>query len=466
MRNRSAALLAVVLIASSAPPADAEGFDLAAPGAVALGRGNAIAASDDSPLALANNPARLAGQRPATIGSVDLIVSDVCFTRWETTGVRPTVCNEARLAGSASVAVTLRLRRDLALGFGLVAPVAVGRTRFEGTRPPAENPTRYAVTSSRSLGAYPTVGLGYAPSSRFRVGAAVAWGFASIDNTSYAYAGADSDTRTRLRAVDRFVPRIALGASIGPFEGVEVASTFVYTQDVDADGDIHFGGNIRLSPTSSVPVDQTVHGVSLRVPQTHQFVVALRYASPLGPRTDEHDRLDTERFDFEVDFGVVGGNRVDDFVVRFPTDAVLGAGGVETPLPDRQTIPHRWRRQYALRIGGDVTLVPSRLSVRVGFAYETDGTRDAYRNIDFTPFQRFTFALGGTLRIGRVDVTLAYAHLHQPTQFVSLADARLERPLGGLANPVTDAQVINAGTYRTGYDLLALDITTHFGRRP
>lgn len=452
----------------SAPRAG--GYDLSPPGAVALGRSGAVAGSDDTPLALANNPAWLALQRTATTVVTHLVVSDVCFDRWETTGPRGEVCNGARLTPSPSAALTLRLRPGLSLGLGIVAPVAAGRADFEGSAPPLDNPARYALAASNSRAAYPTVGVGYAVHPLIRVGAAFSAGMVSIDNTSYAYAGSDSDTRMHLSAEDLFVPRVTAGTTIGPIQGFEVGGVFSYTADFHAEGSIHVTGDFNLSSSSTVSIDQVVRGVSLEVPQTHHLILTLRYMRPLQRdsqtrttrRSRQHDRLETERFDVEADIGVVWSERVDDVVIRFPEDAVLDAGGVQTPLPDEQAIPRRWKRQLVVRLGGDVAVVPQRFALRLGLGYETDGTVDAYRSIDFTPYERVVVSAGATLRIGNVDISLGYTHAHQPRQFVSPADARLERPLGGLADPVSDAQTINAGVYRTGYDLVALELTYRF----
>lgn len=466
MRHVSLTILTVLALTSVRIEfALAQGFELGAPGAVALGRASAVTASDDTPLALEINPAQLAGQHSASTASLDLILPHVCFERWGQDGPTRSMCSEARVTPTGSAALALRLRPDLSIAFGVLAPVAVAHVRFGGLVPPPENPTRYAVVDSKKLAAYLTLGLGYALSPRFRVGASFAWGFATIDNVSYSYAGSDSDLRMRLRVADPFVPRVSVGTSLGPFRGFSVASSFLYTSDFVAHGSIRFDGDVRLSPSSTVPIHQTVHGISLRVPQTHQFAVAARYARVLDGDADPSDRLASERFDIEADFVVVASHRVTDYVVRFPVDATLDAGGVPSPLPDQQTIPHRWRRQYVVRVGSDVTVVPERFAVRFGFAYDTDGAGDTYRNIDFTPFQRFTFSMGATLRVGRTDISLAYAHLHHPTQFVSTNEARLGRPLGGLADPVADAQIINAGVYRARYDLVALELTLHLGQR-
>jgi long-subunit fatty acid transport protein len=473
MLSRPTCIVALFALVSFTSPeaAVAAGFELSAAGGRGLGRAGAVIVAEDTPLALMTNPAQLAGQGTRLFASTNMVVPHMCFARQDTeTGMRyPEICNEVKLALSPDISLTLPVRDDLTLAIGVLATPGLSSSRYGSGLAVEDIPIRYATTNARTLLFFPSVGVGYRPHRLLRVGATFGLGMAIIRDESYTYAGFDSDLSTTLRAEDFFVPKITLGVSAGPFSGVELASVFSYTSDiVSREAEVVLAGEIPFLGSTFI-VDDTIPSIDFRAPQTWALELGLRYAKKrTGAAGASGDRLATERFDVELDVAMVGSDRITRYDVDFPDDAnvtaVFEGSALELPLPDRVTRELRWRRQYVARIGGDVTVVPDRFAVRAGFAYESNGTREAYRNINVTPYERFTVGLGLTARFGPFDVSLAYARVIQPTQTVRIEAARLERALGGVADPASDTQIINAGTYRTAYDVIALEATYAFDR--
>lgn len=463
-----------VLVGASFPlSAQAGGYDVTSVGAGPVGRGGAVVASTDDGLALLYNPARLALVRDYQLtGTVNLHFVHRCFERVEVVedaagarapgAVLPNVCNETNPSPIPQFALTLPILDGLTLGVGVFVPPATLHTSFgdgrAGTTSVAgasvPNPARYNIVDQRLVVAIPTVGFGWEIVRGLRLGGAFGWGIASIDFTNFVYGGPGIDVRANFGGTDVFFPRATVSLHASPLERLEVGATFMWT------GDIRAEGHLDLFLGEPLPIDQRIADASLTVPQPWVLSFGARYAHPLagGPVDDIGDRMSTEAWDLEANIVVEGNHVVDAFTVTLPADATIGPG---LPAPDRIELPHRWLTQYGLRLGGDYNVVPGRLALRAGFSFETRGVRSGYEQLDFLPLQRYGMHLGATARFGRFDLTLAYARLLQPTVDVSVERAQLRRNVAGLAGE-GDAAIMNAGRYRSSFDVAALQATYHF----
>jgi hypothetical protein len=388
------------------------------------------------------------------------------------------VCNSARPSLIPQLAVTLPVVDGLTIGLGLLVPtsnqllkfgnVTEGRvTNSAGNSVPT--PVRYLLTQQNVVQFFPTIGIGYAPIDQFRVGFAFGSGVTIADFTNYAFA-LGVDARNDLHAVDAFVPRITASIASTPVRGLDVSFTYSWTGDVNTDS-----ADLDVAATlAGAQVTQSVHGVGLNAPQTWNTALAIRYAQALagGPVDDIGDRLSKEQWDIELDFLVWGNKRVDQYFVDLPDDATILNGLAQ--LPDSLPIVHNWRNQYIVRLGGDYNVMPGHLAVRGGFSYESDGVKDGFEQLDFTPFQRFGIHAGITGRVGRLDLSIGYTHLFMqsidnvgsacvgdPATFPD--DARcLLRPLGSQEPASSDPAISNAGRITTSYNILALEAAYTF----
>ncbi len=419
---------------------------------------------------------------------------------------RPTVCDETPLAPIPALALSWRASRTLGFAFSVLPPAAVGTRRFgdskdmtvpvagaPGGRMPS--PTRYMVAEERVLLAWPSLSVGYRATPWLSVGATWGFGIAHLAflTATRASAGMDfaGDIRTNLVATDPFVPRATVSLHLTPIDALDVVLAFTWTDDIKADG--------RLELTSGVyqerPVEERVpsedcsgtagacdrgpiEGVGLRAPMPWKARLSLRYADRISPRPEDpadveklsgrtEDAMANERWDIELDVEYTASSRVDDFTISIPEGALLSIAGLgDTPLPRTIVLPHRWQDQWTVRLGGDYNLIPGMAALRAGLSYETRGVDPAYAQIDFMPFQRIGLHAGLTLRIGKLDVSLAYAHYFQET--IRVEEADVEPPtIGPACDPAEATQpgCVVGGRFEGGRGVPQVSAST-FGGSP
>ena len=558
----------LALGASHPGSARAGGVELPSAGTRALGRGGAAQARADDPMTLFWNPAglgRISGIQLSL--QSHLIFYDACFDRTGTYGAygtdgpinpavtapgytgdrydynatrsmdrtrsddpgggsrfggdhsgtdMPSICNEGPPQFLPELIFTTRINKRFGFGIGLVAPAAVGHTKFGSTTPGNEGvgdnglpaPSRYMLIEEELLIFYPTVGVGYTPHPAVSIGAAFGWGIAPIlkfTTITRAIRGEDfsGDVLTRLDASDFFVPRITGSVHVVPHDRVDIVASFMWQDDLRANGDIslttgHYNDAILDELTVS---DTTVHA-----PQPWQAGLSFRYGHRLNPRAEDanaqarltgrvEDPMVNERFDIELGLVYEMNARVDTFGVNLPVCPM--PGGVDSPcdangrwkiaveglgplgVPSSLELEHQWRDQLSLRLGGDYNFVPGVFSARAGFSYETQGVKDGFAQLDFMPFQRFGLHAGITVRLGFFDISVSYAHIFQSTVIVnedqaSLHQVNAESRLGELdcdcdtslrenrVGRFGEGTLINAGRFTSNFDIVSLGLTYHF----
>lgn len=519
-------LLAILALTASPGPARAGGFEYPAAGTRALGRGGAFHARADDPMALLYDPAALVSLSPNQLMlNAHLGFLGACYDREGTYQIGdpagastdyatsfdadpefpgewaaamppyPEVCNDGPPAPSPNVAFTMRPTPDLGIGFGIVAPAAIGHTVWgdpddgsveaAGMRLPS--PARYVLVEEQLILVYPTLGVGYRPVPWMQIGASFQWGLGLFEFTNYArpYMGEDvsTDIRSDLSARDLFIPAAIASVHLIPHDNVDIALFFRWSDDVKASADVElltgaYGiGREGQMVQSYVPTRNEYDDATLTSPQGWQMGIGLRYADRITPRprdTAEVERLSgrvedpmsNERWDVELDVVYELNRRVDDVVIQMPEGSTAdfrkftstGDPGVDEnyPIPEEFRIPHQWSDQLSLRLGGDYNVVPGMAAVRLGFSFETRGVNEKYAGLDFFPMQRYGVHGGLTVRLGRFDISLAYAHIFQETVEVSMDDAGLHQ-----ISATDGGAVVNAGTYESNIDVVSLGINWH-----
>ncbi len=431
----------------------------------------------------------------------------------------PRQCNSGGPGPLLSLAASFELMPTLGLAIGLIAPNGVGHSAWAddtdfgtvngptGELPP---PGRYLLLTQNQLVLYPSIGVGWSPVNWFRFGATFQWGMSVLNFTSQTVAapgeGPAGDVRGRLDAHDLFVPGVIASVQFVPHDNLDVMLGFRWSDAVHAGMEslLTYGwygvGSEDGTAAGTVPTVTRLDGGTLDVGQPYSFQVGVRYAQRITPRPRDpsqverlsgriEDSMSNEWFDIELDAVYERNSQVGDVTARLPEGAALATrdsagngvapSSVDILLPRDIVLPHQWNDQLSLRLGGDWNPIPGLLSLRLGASLESsayDGMftgRDAkrYVNLDFIPAGRLGIHGGLTVRLGRFDVSLAYAHFFQETVEIGPASAQCvsmnvcspdEAQIRQIsATSQSTANIVNAGKYEVDYDLLALAVDWH-----
>ncbi|MBN8615523.1 MAG: hypothetical protein J0L92_33315 [Deltaproteobacteria bacterium] len=443
----------------------------------------------------------------------------------------PRVCNGGAPQIAPQIMANVRLTDELGMGFGIVAPNGTGTARWgnsdgtvmvNGQRLPT--PVRYMVTEQDLLLFFPSVGIGYRPFDWLRIGLTLQWGIGIINFTNYTNSGTaaqpgaasagfedpSADIRTRLSVIDPFVPAGIFSVHLIPHENFEIMVSGRISDSIGGVADAQ--GHLELqtgtfgtgADGSYVPTVSRIENVRLSAGQPFQFTLAMRYADRIRSRSYHRtveealagqvdDAMRNENFDIELDVVFEQLSQVTDFVVNMPAGSMgqLTTGGpggstMGVPIPAPLPIPHGWSDVLTLRLGSDVNAIPGTLAVRAGVSFELP-LDNRYRNYiqnDFISGWRLGLHAGGTVRIERFDISLAYGFFLGETVNVTPADARFRQinalqmegvcPATGAtynaASPVTATNcypggfggVVNAGRYEQMHHIVSLGASYHF----
>ena len=207
--------------------------------------------------------------------------------------------------------------------------------------------------------------------------------------------------------------------------------------------------------------------VSVVLPLPLSARVGARYRGLAGTR---------EVFDIELDVEYETWSRVNNFTVatRGLDAEILGTD--PRPLGDIR-VPKAWRDTIAVKLGGDVAVIPDRLALRAGAFYETAVAPSSNANVDFAGGQMFGGTVGASYLFGAWEVALGYQFRRQATVTVSEADGRVYQQVPATACPPPYTStlchpaflnrpppVVNAGTYNAEFHHLSLAAIYRFGR--
>jgi long-subunit fatty acid transport protein len=466
-------------------------------GARAAGRSGAFVARADDPTAVAYNPAGL-----ATIGGTVLMVGNrvsyngYSYTRAPTedwghpvNGVAPIVTFD-KVSNSKPwqlLEPLIAVASNLGLpdwGFALAAFASPGASTFDFPTPALSSPPgaagqKYMMLSREAIILNYTASAAWKYHDLFGVGVTAEWiavprlNYAlMIDSTPFlmtanpAYSNLDMIASTT--GSDPFTFNAILGAWFRPVPYLQFGAA---GQVVPA--------NIKTKSTLTVtPVDPSLgavevtrdgypaNDVNITLPLPLNARVGARYRGLAGTR---------EIFDVELDAEYETWSRVNDFTLD---SHGLGADfqGGHADLNQIKIAKH-WRNTLAVKLGGDVAVIPDRLAVRGGAFYETAVAEAAYSNVDFAGGPMMGGSLGGSLRSGHWEVAIAYQLRHMSSVSVSEANGKVYQqvPASACKEPFTDPNtcnehylgqpgpVVNAGSYSATSHYIAIALLYRSG---
>jgi len=454
-------LVGALLLAGAGEASASSGIDSPDNGVVSVGRGGAFVARPDDPISAFYNPAVLSMQTSGVYVGGHLMFLSRCFSRRNESGqpVSPgpgipgpgapngpddPVCAETSPFPNPQAAATFRINRSLAIGLSVMGPHAVGKVVWPesvmyknalGLSVTQPAPQRHLLLESDSLIINPTLSVSYAIKDWLSVGAGFIWGVASIKFVNFSestsqipnddFAG-NGEVKATLSAVDAFMPGFVIGVFAAPSKKLDLGASFKWQDGVDTTTSLQLeslywknSGQKNDKPCPAGPANCNVTNqesagtLKFRIPLEGR--VGVRFHQPLRagslvPKTGmtKRDTIAEDLFDVEMDVTYAHNSVVDNLEVRFKDG--IKVNGTPGTIPTNADIPHQWKDVFGVRLGGDFVAIPGFLAVRAGGFYETSGQDAAYLNPDFHNGWKAGVGGGATVRLGRVDVSLAYQH--------------------------------------------------------
>jgi long-subunit fatty acid transport protein len=482
-----AILGSLILAAPSA--ARAGGYFSGTQGARAMGRAGAFTVKADDLSAVTFNPAGLARLRATLIqGGNRFSYNAHSFTRaptldWGNTeaGVPPYVefprVDNQRpwqlLGPILGVASSLGLR-DWGFALAAHAPPGVSRQEF-----PVGGGQRYMMLSREAVILDYTASAAWKYRELFGFGLSLQW--IAVPRLSYELVidanqfpgevnpvDSELDMRARVSGSDPFTANAIVGAWYRPVDFLELGASLQFIPtSLETESTLSV---VPLSPEIDDDVQlrrdgEPANDVSLSLPLPLTARLGIRY---------RHLRGGAELFDVELDLGYESWSRVERF-------AMEGEGLIANLLAQRLDvgsiqIEKRWRDTLSVQLGGDVAVLPERLTLRGGLFYESATADRRYAHVDFASGQQLGGTLGLSVFVQGLEMALAYEYRHQPRLEVGEAEARVLQEVPGsqclapFTNPDTchpqylgrGAPAVNAGTYLAHSHVMALDLLYRF----
>lgn len=464
-------------------------------GARAAGRGGAVVASSDDVTAVSVNPAGLTKADGDTFqlgntfshnayqytrdpvtdpGNVDPQTGQPrTFTYDTVRNGKPWQALDPFLGVASSLGA-----RDWRFALAAYAPPGISKLEFpqvgqSGSR--ALDGQRYMMVSREAMILKYVASVAWKYGEVFGVGATAEWIHVPrlryslvIDGSIFPKTAnpvsSGYDILTTMSGSSAFTFNAVLGAWYRPAPFLELAvSGQVVPTDIVAKSNLSVVGlGSAIGKVSLTRNNGLANDVTLTMPLPMLFRAGARYRHLSGDR---------EVFDVELDVEYETWSRVNQFKIE--TNGLRAVSQSETIDLGTINIDKHWRDTVAVRLGGDLAVVPGVLTVRGGAYYESAVADPAYANVDFPSGAQVGGALGASVFFGRLQLALAYHLRVQPSLHVSEKDARVYQqvpgsPCKGPSYGDTDncnpnylgqpSPAINAGSYSATSHFLAFDV--------
>jgi long-chain fatty acid transport protein len=481
----------VVAACLNAGTASAAGYYSGNKGAKASGRAGAFAAKADDLTAVMYNPATLSGVNGTSVQLANRFSYNTHeFTRAPTldygaaAATPPLVSFETvTSSGFQALEPFLGVATDFGLtdwGFALsaYAPPGVANEAL-----PTDGGSRYMMVSRDVLM------VNYVGSAAWRFGDVFGLGVSAqwvavpkiryqlvVDATS-APASANPvssqlDMLATVEGADPFTLNAIVGAWFRPAEFLEIGiSGSVLPSNIEAEGTLSIDPIVDIGQSVNLVREDPLLGrlpaddVTLELPLPLIGRAGVRYIQRDGQR---------EAWDIEFDVVYETWSRVERFTLD--SNNLIGVYMGNDLRVGLINVEKQWQDTLAFQLGGDVAVIPDKLSLRAGAGYESAVAEPAYAHVDFPSGAHVAAGLGASVRFGALEVSLAYELRVQQQVEVSEAEGRIHQEVPGSAclAPYTDpntchpaligqrSPVVNAGTYDATQHGATLDLRYGF----
>jgi long-subunit fatty acid transport protein len=506
-------VLAFLVTGLSASTAHAAGVEDTVGGTVGLGRAAHFARVNDF-MATWQNPANLAVVPRNELGlELRLPFLQGCFDRkidpnvdykqpgaydgFQGTESFGKVCNEAHFTPTGNLGWAQSFEGKWGYGVGLFTPAGVGTSKYgedtivtwypsaneqyTPTNEGAEAPNRQLGLERRALTAYLMVGLGAQPIPQLRLGLSGGIGFAQVYAKSVVsvLGGTfrDQEVVNELSVTDWAVPRGNASVVVTPIPSIDVFGVVTYQGDIRAEGTSTLTANgiegapLKKCGDAKPGTHCELDGVKLDIPlATIEATFGVRYAMKRNASKPTLDPMTDEVFDLEVDLSWAQTSNVDQYSVQLhdktiddPTIPRIQFGNADDASFSyvRYTtgVPKHWKDTWSVRGGGDVQILPGKLSARAGVSWASSAVPVKYMNIDYWAIEKLGVHVGASMRFGRFLISAAYAHLFYQEVEVAVGT-------GGVKDIATIDEAkstgVNEGSYIASQDIFALQLNAAF----
>jgi len=480
-RALSLAALAAALL--SAAPAGAAGLYYADRGVRPLGRGGAFIAGADDAGAMMYNPAGMfdaGGQvlfdaswlhfssdyaRQAQVQQIDPNTGKPVGTFTQTF---PAVQGKTPFLPIPTLAATIRVHKQVVIGFGAWAPYAALTTYPDTVQVNGKGqaaPQRYSLLSlDGSALAFVGVGAAFAPIKELRLGATIGM-LTGVFNTRATFAGCvperllcapeepSWDVLSQLTVGPIFAPTGSLGATFIPHPAWRIGVAVQLPVYVRAKATL----KARLPATPTFE-RATQDGEGGRV----SFDLPWSLRAGIETRIVENLRL-------EASFNFDRWSMHD--AIRLTPDGVSFknvAGFPETYYIPPVTLPRHFQDSVAVHLGGEYSIAVKEyvITPRAGLAFETSAVPNAYESVLTIDQNKVTAAIGGSFQWKKLRIDLTYAHVFGFNVNVDPRDAQIALISPVQASEPKSPDHVNGGQYSARADVIGLGLAYTFDPSP
>lgn len=397
-------------------------------------------------------------------------------------------------------AANIRLTDYLVLNLGFNGPASVGRAEYSGPNYTNDQsrdgdgnwehdlsgPARFDQTYMDILVAFPSIGLGLTVPGfeNLRIGASFQPSFARMVFETYAEAAMGTEVEAHLEVVDPFIPAGQIGAMLRLWR-FDIGLQLRLSADIEADGnrDPDESGDIELrafDATTGAESTATAESVTFIAPYPRAVLrFGFRYFQPReNIRPDARMPWQRELFDVELDVIYENQSQNEGY------DVTMRDVNINDTIRLEELnffVRHNWQDTVSIRLGGSVHLFDGMMTISAGASWESPTTPNEFTRLDFTSWMRVGLALGVTLRISIIELTVAYQHIFSPDRDVDLpegydpsdpdasGDEICDVAACQLSADPTEADrlssvIVNAGHYELSYDILSISLGFRWGQ--
>lgn len=386
------------------------------------------------------------------------------------------------------LALHVRVTDWLTLAIGANGPAAIAIGQFPaGSRAndiegcetgtcanPLSGGARFDVAFTEVLYIWPSIaaGINFPSFPNLRIGVSFQPAFVYMQFTAYAEAAVSvvNDVETTLHLWDKFVPggQIGLLYRVNGFERLEFGLQVRLSDSLDAEGESYNTINARHSEDDPAPYQHPDE----RPTTTARFFApwplavlrfGVRYAHPRADiPADAVYNHERELFDVELDFIYENTSQMDGYdVTIWNVDLDPSVVLDEVNLH----IAHNWRDTFGLRLGGSVHLLGGHITISAGFAWESATAPVEYTRLDYTPWGRYSVALGIVGRVSILEIALSYQHIFMPDRTVEVGEGQAYRLMARSGSDTLNYDApINEGHYEGSYDVIGFSLGFRFDR--